>query len=214
MEELRSTEILDREIEEDARKKAQDVFADAETEAENIIASVDSRIETVAAEEKTRFNEKIDRFRRDLEASLPLEKGRFLVSFEQSTVMSAIDAYLVELPQKQRLAIIAQMLQRFQSMAVFGTERVIVRAFGISAAEAKRLVSAKLSVSVVDCVEVPFEQTGLKALSGITIREGIIIETEDLSIRARATIDEALLEILDGHNGELTKTLFGGRLPS
>ena len=54
MEELRSTEILDKEIEADARKKADRIVAKAESEAKSIIAGVDERVKK-AVEEKYRF---------------------------------------------------------------------------------------------------------------------------------------------------------------
>lgn len=44
MEELRSTEILDKEIEADARKKAAKIVAKAESEAKSIIEGVDDRV--------------------------------------------------------------------------------------------------------------------------------------------------------------------------
>ena len=50
MEELRSTEILDREIQEDARKKAARIIADAEKQAENIRSEVKERIQKAREE--------------------------------------------------------------------------------------------------------------------------------------------------------------------
>ena len=52
MEELRSTEILDKEIEADARKKAAKIVAKAESEAKSIIEGVDDRVKK-AVEEKS-----------------------------------------------------------------------------------------------------------------------------------------------------------------
>ena len=54
MEELRSTEILDKEIQEDARKKADKIVKNSQIEAQNILDSVDGRIE-VARQEKEKY---------------------------------------------------------------------------------------------------------------------------------------------------------------
>ena len=51
MQELRSTDILDKEIQADARKKAERMLAKTDSECEKLIASVESDIEK-AAEEK------------------------------------------------------------------------------------------------------------------------------------------------------------------
>ena len=80
MEELRSTEILDKEIQEDARKKADKIVKNSQIEAQNILDSVDGRIEVARQEKEKFYAEKLTRFERDTNASLPLEKQRlFLV---------------------------------------------------------------------------------------------------------------------------------------
>ena len=84
MEELRSTEILDKEIQEDARKKADKIVKNSQKEAQNIIDGVSGRIETAKQEKEKLYAEKLTRFERDTNASLPLEKQRFLVSFEDA----------------------------------------------------------------------------------------------------------------------------------
>ena len=97
MEELRSTEILDKEIQEDARKKADKIVKNSQKEAQNIIDSVSGRIETAKQEKEKLYAEKLTRFERDTNASLPLEKQRFLVSFEDEQVTNGIKNYLEKL---------------------------------------------------------------------------------------------------------------------
>ena len=80
MEELRSTEILDKEIQEDARKKAGRILRDADAEAAKILAAVDSRVAAIRKEKENAYEQKIAAFKRDAEAALPLEEKRFLVS--------------------------------------------------------------------------------------------------------------------------------------
>ena len=50
MEELRSTEALDKEILSDARKKAEKTLTDSESESNRILADVSSRLKKVSAE--------------------------------------------------------------------------------------------------------------------------------------------------------------------
>ena len=55
MEELRSTEILDKEIEADARKKADKILKNADSEAEKILADVETRVKE-AKEQKEKLS--------------------------------------------------------------------------------------------------------------------------------------------------------------
>ena len=45
------------------------------------------------------------------------------------------------------------------------------------------------------------------------VHKGIILESEDSSVRVRLTIDQLVGEIEDRYSNELATTLFGGRLP-
>ena len=81
MEELRSTEILDKEIEADARKKAEKILRKTEEESKKILESVSERLEAVKKEKSLFFDEKIKDFENDKLNSFPLEKQRFLVKF-------------------------------------------------------------------------------------------------------------------------------------
>ena len=73
MEELRSTEILDKEIEADARKKAEKILRKTEEESKKILESVSERLEAVKKEKSLFFDEKIKDFENDKLNSFPLE---------------------------------------------------------------------------------------------------------------------------------------------
>ncbi|MDR3284307.1 MAG: hypothetical protein LBS97_03900 [Treponema sp.] len=211
MEELRSTEILDREIEEDARRQAERLLSASDDECAKILADVGPRIEKIREEKKAAYAEQLGRFNRNAEAALPLEQVRFLVSFEGNGVTAAINDYLTALPEKKRLSIIGKMLE--QHKGAFVDKKITASAFGIQAGTAQKLIKDCLGIDAGSCAEISFEKTGEPPVAGITIREGIMVETEDKSIRLRATLDEKILEILDNNRLELASTLFGRRLP-
>ena len=94
MEELRSTEILDKEIHEDARKKAERILANADSECAKVLAGVDGRISAIRKEKEAYYKEKLAALKKDSDAAVPLEQERFLVSFEGHSVMSAIKRYV------------------------------------------------------------------------------------------------------------------------
>ena len=55
MQELRSTDILDKEIQADARKKAERMLAKADSDCAKLLASVDTDIEKTGAEKRRIF---------------------------------------------------------------------------------------------------------------------------------------------------------------
>lgn len=77
MEELRSTEILDKEIQADARKKAERILERAEAEAKTLFTAVASRLATAEQELQKKTDEACAEFAKDKDAALPLEKARF-----------------------------------------------------------------------------------------------------------------------------------------
>ncbi len=65
MQELRSTDILDKEIQADARKKAERMLQKADRDCQQLISSVEADIEKAAAEKKDFFARKLDAFEID-----------------------------------------------------------------------------------------------------------------------------------------------------
>jgi V/A-type H+-transporting ATPase subunit E len=111
MEELRSTEILDKEIEADARKKAEKILARAEEESSAILSDVTRRVEEASKKKEAFYSEKLSQIEKSVEESLPLEKGRFLVSFYDQEVSKAFNEYFESLGEEKRLALIEKKLR-------------------------------------------------------------------------------------------------------
>ena len=72
MEELRSTDILDKEIREDSQKKADKILAKAEETARALLNDVDSRISKAEEDARKASEDRLDIFRRNVNASHPL----------------------------------------------------------------------------------------------------------------------------------------------
>ena len=106
MEEFRSTEILDKEIQADARKKAEKILAKADVDCALLLEEVSGKIEKAKKELEDKYALKIAAFEKDLSATLPLEKERFLVSFIQSSIEKAINAYLAKLSDEEKIDLV------------------------------------------------------------------------------------------------------------
>ncbi len=211
MEELRSTEILDKEILEDTRKKAERILANSETECEKILANVQKRVESVQKEKQAFYDAKIAAVEKDMKAALPLEKQRYRVSFEQEAVTSSIAAFLEKLPESKKADLIGALLKRYAS-ALKG-QKLHIQVCGFQPDAMKKTAEKTLSgITVSSCTRMSAETASfLTAEYGNA--EGMLIETEDKTKKCRVTIGELTAEICDTHSYELANTLFGGRLP-
>ncbi|MBQ6780203.1 MAG: hypothetical protein IJP62_03110 [Treponema sp.] len=212
MEELRSTEILDKEIEADARKKADRILTDADAECQKALDAVAARIKEASEQKSAYYDAKIATFKKNRDAALPLEQERYRVSFYTHSVADAFNTYLENLGEKKQLALIEMMLVR--SKNALAEKKVNASVFGFTVSDAKRLLEKHLGAkNVVSCTEMTFEKSGDEAVPMNKVHKGIILETDDNSVRSRLTIDQLVSETEDKYSNELATTLFGGRLP-
>ncbi|WP_294430616.1 V-type ATP synthase subunit E family protein [uncultured Treponema sp.] len=210
MEELRSTEILDKEIEADARKKAEKILARAEEESTAILADVSRRVDEASKQKELYYAEKLSLFERSIEEALPLEKGRFLVSFYDDSVSKAFNEYFENLGEAKRLALVEKKLRNLPQHLF--EKKINAFVFGFNLSDAKKMLEKSLK-NLGEVSEVVFEKSGEEAVKGNDFHEGIILSSDDGFVKIRLTIDQILRETKDRCSEELVKTLFGGRLP-
>lgn len=202
MEELRSTEILDKEIQLDARRKAERLLKKADDDCVHIAAEVESRIEKTRAEKRALYAKKIENYNKDADAAIPLEKQRERVLFIDTSVHSALDAYLGALDSEKRFQLLKTLVAQYKD--VLSGADVTVSCNGMAVAEAKKLVESVLGKNSVTSCEVSDKAVGC---------EGLILETADKSIRCRATMNEIRDSMCRNYRFELQDALLGRRLP-
>ena len=211
MEELRSTDILDKEIQDDERKKAEKILKNADAQGQQILADVETRLESAKKDRESYYSQKAAQFKKDLDSSLPLEKSRFLVSYISSSVASAINDYLKTISQEKRIQLVLTMLNRFESLTDGKSFEAAVYGFNLDLAKNELNKNNKLHISSFLATE--FAKTGEVAVDGIEIHEGIILVSDDKVVKIRLTLEELFSELIDKYRNELAVTLFGGRLP-
>lgn len=209
MEELRSAEILDKEIQDDARKKAEKILRNADSQCDQIMAQVESRLEEAKKEKEIYFNQKADQVKKDLDSSMPLEKSRFLVSYISSSIAKGINEYLKTLSSEKRFELAVSLLNQFSNLVSDRTFDAAV--YGFDPAYVKSTLSSKVKIN--SCSSVDFAKSGSEVVDGIEIHEGVILLSEDKSVKIRLTLEEVITELIDKYRKELAVTLFGGRLP-
>ena len=72
---------------------------------------------------------------------------------------------------------------------------------------------AKIAPGASSVEEIPFGRSGEESALGNDVHEGVILESEDGTVRVRLTIDQIVRELKDKRSFELASTLFGGALP-
>ncbi len=216
MEELRSTEILDKEIEADARKKAEKIQKNAEAECARILSSVDGRIKDAGETLASQYKSRIEKYEQNAKSALPLEEARFLVQFYADSVIGAFGEYLKNLGKEKRLSLIEKKCKKVVLLLSEKSKNAKLKfrakSFGLSDSEVRTVLDFP-EISLISVEETTFEKSGEEAVRGNNIHEGIILESEDGTVRIRLTIEQILREIMDEYSEELATHLFGGTLP-
>lgn len=208
MEELRSTEILDKEIQSDARKKAERILERAEAEAKTLFTAVASRLANAEQELQAKTDEACAEFAKDKDAALPLEKARFFVSYVQETMEKCLNAYTKNLSEDGRLSLLFGAFQKYTD-ALHG-KKVFVYIYGFNMDAVKNRFDDVLQVLRYEQTE--FNKRIAEDDCGLEKKEGMIIESEDKTVRIRLTIPEFTQNVLNTYRTELYSALFGGRL--
>lgn len=211
MEELHSSAALDEEIRSDARRKAEYILRKADEECKKILDGVQERIEGAVKSAFSYAQDSAKLLEENINATLPLEKNRYRVDYVRQSVLRQINSYLENLSEEKKLEIITGMLKRYLP----ALEGSVVKAYvaGIKPEAAKKLLESQKGITLASCEKADDTLFDEDSLPGLAKREGIILITEDKSLRCRLTLDEKIREVLDENNLELSSALFCGRIP-
>ncbi|MDR0708480.1 MAG: V-type ATP synthase subunit E [Spirochaetaceae bacterium] len=111
MEELQSTEVLDREILEDARRKAQRILKAVDEDAAASDKRWEKKTQKALAELNRRFEERLEMGRAEIMAHLPLDRRRLALERIDRLLREAAASYLKGLDREKLLGILARELR-------------------------------------------------------------------------------------------------------
>ncbi|ULQ60353.1 hypothetical protein K7I13_03325 [Brucepastera parasyntrophica] len=206
MEELRSTESLDREIQEEARRKAEKILKASENDARQIAANVSERIEHIRKAKEQEYAKKIDAYRKDTDSAIPLEKQRLLVSFVDISVHNALSAWFREMGEDRQILLLKSLLAKYKS--VLAGRKISAVFHGFTVKNVKKILEAVFGPdSVENVTEIP-EKRALE----LGFSSGIFVESADHGIICRATMEELTYNILMTKRQELAENLLGGEI--
>lgn len=200
--ELRSTDILDKEIQEDARKKAEKILKKTDSECENLLSSVEDNIQKIKEERIKNYEEKLISIKKDKESSIPLEKQRFEISFVQSQIIENINKFLSDLSEEK------QMEAVFKHFSFCIQQKVNVFVYGFDFENAKKFITKKLGKNLGEITKTDFNRIIIEEDFSLEKNAGFIIEAQDKTFRCRLTLSQIVSEILEKNINELSNALF------
>ena len=213
MQELRSTDILDKEILSESRKKAEKILKSADADCKELLDSLDSEIQKARAEKQKFYDEKLELFEKNKKVSIPLEKQRFKITFIENAVLQNINEYLKSVDDDKKIKMLVSRLQDCDILQKStGGQKLTAFIYGFEESEVKAQLSKKIGKLLDKCEKTEFGKVTYEKDFGFEKPQGIILETEDKTFRVRLTFSQVLEQILDKNREELTSTLFGGDL--
>lgn len=194
MEVVKTSEELERQILEDARKRAGKVLEAAEKECIAIRREGEKRVEEECASMTTAAEGRIRALRRELAASLPLDFMRKRLTFIEQSIGGALQGYLDGLEAASLRDVLAAQASRAKD--ALRDSEVRIFAAGLSLRDASAAVQSAIPGIRIRSVEEASEK-------------GIVLETVDGKTRFRATIAEIRQLLLEDHRVELADALLG-----
>ncbi|MBO4320409.1 MAG: hypothetical protein J5857_08065 [Treponema sp.] len=210
MEELRSTQALDNEIISDARKKSERILQRAEEMCASLLSDVDNRVQEALKQAQETQDTLLAAFKKNTEASLPLEKERYLVSFVNDSLLKAVNGYFEKAGVQKRLDVVASMVKR--AIPVLDGRKVHAYVLALPLDSARKMLESSLGVQLMSVDNYTKTTIDEDALPGFDFEDGVMLITEDGSVKCRLTLKERVKEILDDKKMELSEALFAGGL--
>lgn len=204
MEELRSTEILDKEIISDAEKKAAKISLKAAEECARIEASVQVRVEEEISKSEENLKLKLKNYERDLNASIPLEKSRFYISYIQESVLKNINEFLASVPEEKIISLLAEKSRGID----FKGLKVKAYVYGLDPSKSEKILKETIGNSLEEVISSEFNKI-IYEESLLEVNKGIILISENSEIKCRFTLSQIVDGLLDKYRSELAEGLFG-----
>ena len=202
MEELQSTEILAREILEDARKKAQRILKTAEDTIQAKSAEWEKKAAAAIAELEQKYAEQKKNAAIEVMAVLPLDKYRARAKKIEELLGAAVENWFARLSREQVLALLRKELaMRLAAYAgISGSElggEIQASFHKIERSEAQTLLKAVL----------PGKSCTFREIHSTAAYPELVLETEE--VRIHASIGKTVDFFLGEKRAELVEALLG-----
>ncbi|GAB4366805.1 MAG: hypothetical protein Kow009_03630 [Spirochaetales bacterium] len=194
MEEIKTSEKLEQEILEDARRKAERILKGAEKTIAGIEAEWREKEEAFRNSSRQELEEKKKRIQQEISASIPLELKRMELRILDEKFESFLQRFFEELPEEEFASLIQKHLIEARSFL----EGIPVSLSYNEVDQAESLVR-----SVIPGIRIVSTREG-------THPRGVWIQSEDGSLRFRLTMDELKEDVRQKFRREVFDALFPG----
>ena len=208
MEELKSTEVLDREILEDARKKAHRILKTADESLGSQGRIWEKRIRRALETIRKTYAERIKKNQEETLARLPLDKRRLRSETAEGFLLEAMDKFLSSLPRDKILSILENELSpRLKACAesAEGAKAEFLYS-GMDRSEALGILGRILGPPSANWDL----REGLSDFSAVHKFPSIIVNTQ--AMRVSASVESAAAAIMKEKRAELAAALMGGEV--
>lgn len=199
MEELQSTEVLDKEILEDARKKAQRILKTADETIASAEASWEKKSRKALTGIQQKYAGRGAKTREEIMARLPLDKRRVRSEKVEALLGSAMDGYLRSLPREKLLSLLEAELAKRAGEALSPSFQAAYR--GLSEAELEQILK-KIFPRASWTINPDYS---FHTLPGAL--PAIVVDAPD--VRITASVDKLAENMLEDKRAELVTALLG-----
>jgi hypothetical protein len=208
MEELHSTEVLDREILEDARKKAFKILKGADDAAGTAVAAWNKKAAREIANLRKSYEVRLKKAREEIMAVLPLDERRLRSQRAETLLQGSLKTFLDGLGRQGHLELLERELRsRLEACPEFVLPRTTVYCRGITAEEIKACLRGIFSGEKAAFVDDLRILDSDPAFNEEDAYPGVLLDSA--RVRIRASVKEAAKTILRENRAEMAAALLG-----
>jgi hypothetical protein len=217
MEELQSTEVLDREILEDARKKAFRALKSADDAIRDVALAWERKTKSALSELGRKYAEKTEKDGKDIMARLIQDKRRARSVKIESLLKGAAREYLANLDRKKLLALLeTELARRFAELSDQGEpitegDAPVIMARALTAKEAEKIVNAAFlgGKSKSNSAKKTFWTYAEPDIFFLSKGEFPAIVVNTPKVKITASVEDSVAVLLEDKRFELTEALLG-----
>ena len=214
MEELRSTEVLDREILEDARKKAYRVLKTADDNLTAQTQDWDKKIQAAVNSIRKIYEDRTNKSSEEILARFPLDKRRLRSETSEAFLTKAMDDFLRSLSREKLLSILEAELSRrldfcSEDWALEKGEKPEFLYSGLKLSEARLILKKILDPKKTALAALSRKPEDWSVKEDKTVHEfpSVVINTQSQKISA--SVEGAAETLIKDHRAELASALLG-----
>ncbi|MDR1933115.1 MAG: hypothetical protein LBQ57_09890 [Spirochaetales bacterium] len=198
MEDIRSSEVLEKEVLEDARKRAERILKNADRQIAGLEKEWKEKKESGLSLLNAEAASRKELQKRETDAAFPLETQRRKLKFLDGVFENFLSGFFEKLQEEDLARILSERGKSFAAFFAGRTGRVEVSYSGIRPETARRICSSLLGKTDGE----PAEAQGF---------QGLIFTGPGGEYRYRLTVDEILTELREYHRKQIMDALWKER---